>query len=34
IVGISNIYDFEIINEYQTQTDLDLVIILGKDMIN
>lgn len=26
--------DFEIVKEYRTQTDLDLVIILGKDMIN
>lgn len=26
--------DFEIVKEYQTQTDLGLVIILGKDMIN
>jgi len=24
--------DFEIVKEYRTQTDLDLVIILGKDM--
>ncbi|GAG10089.1 unnamed protein product, partial [marine sediment metagenome] len=26
--------DFEIVKEYRTQNDLDLVIILGKDMIN
>ncbi|MCG2761868.1 MAG: LCP family protein [Candidatus Atribacteria bacterium] len=26
--------DFEIVKEYQDQTNLDLVIILGKDMIN
>jgi len=26
--------DFEIIKEYQTNADLDLVIILGKDMVN
>ena len=26
--------DFEIVKEYRTQTDLDLVIIVGKDMIN
>ena len=26
--------DFEIVKEYQNQTNLDLVIILGKDMIN
>jgi len=26
--------DFEIVKEYQTQTNLDLVIILGKDMVN
>ncbi|MBU4047193.1 LytR C-terminal domain-containing protein, partial [bacterium] len=26
--------DFEIVKEYRTQTDLDLVIILGKDMID
>ncbi|MBU4602361.1 LCP family protein [bacterium] len=26
--------DFEIVKEYRTQTDLDLVIILGKDMVN
>lgn len=26
--------DFEIVKEYRTQTNIDLVIILGKDMIN
>ncbi|MCG2821651.1 MAG: DEAD/DEAH box helicase, partial [Candidatus Atribacteria bacterium] len=26
--------DFEIVKVYRTKTDLDLVIILGKDMIN
>jgi len=26
--------DFEIVKEYQAQTNLDLVIILGKDMAN
>ncbi len=26
--------DFEIVKEYRTQTNLDLIIILGKDMIN
>ncbi len=26
--------DFEIVKEYRTQTDLDLVIILGKDIAN
>jgi len=27
-------YDFEIVKEYQTNADLDLVIILGEDMVN